>query len=83
METVTSPVLALKATYVSALVHSAVTVACIQGAEIKVHILMRGMRDSQDTKAIKVVAVLCGINLFVCLFDFVEKVIYQKSTHLI
>lgn len=65
METVTSHVLALKATYVSALVHSAVTVASIQGVETKVHILMRGTRDSQDPRAIKVVAVLWGKKLFV------------------
>lgn len=87
METVTSLVLALKATYVSALVRSAVTVACIQGVEIKVHILMRGMRDSQDLGAIKVVVVLWGeggvVWLFVCLIDFVENAKYQKSTHLI
>lgn len=80
METVTSRVLALKATYVSALVRSAVTVACIQGVEIKVHILMRGMRDSQDLGAIKVVAVLWGeggvVWLFVCLIDFVENAKY-------
>lgn len=68
MEIVTSRVLALKATYVSALVRSAVTVACIQGVEIKVHILMRGMRDSQDLGAIKVVAVLWGEEGVVWLF---------------